>query len=83
MGQIWKSFISSNKKTVGQATVTAEAITSQSMGIYDARSVLESKTTEMNELVDENVIHIINDTINLNLGQGSSSRNIQYLFLKE
>lgn len=75
--------ISSNKKTVGQATVTAEAITSQSMGIYDARSVLESKTTEMNELVDENVIHIINDTINLNLGQGNSSRSIQYLFLKE
>jgi len=70
-----------DKKTVGQASVTAEAVTSQSMGIYDVRNVLESKTSEMNEMVDENVIHIINDVINLNLGQGTASRSIQYLFI--
>ena len=55
------------------------------MGIYHVKNVIESdaKTTEMNELVDEDVIHIIDDTVNLNLGQGSASRSIQYLFFKE
>tara|TARA_Y100000361_G_scaffold154361_1_gene179996 strand:+ start:9531 stop:11084 length:1554 start_codon:yes stop_codon:yes gene_type:complete len=77
--------VANDKKTLGQATVTAEAIASQSMGIYHVKNVIESdaKTTEMNELVDEDVIHIIDDTVNLNLGQGSASRSIQYLFFKE
>ena len=73
----------SNKKTVGKATVTAEAVASQSMGIYHVKDVLESeaRTTEMNDLVDESVIHIIDDAVNLNLGQGTASRTIQYLFI--
>ena len=75
----------SDKRTLGNATVTANGVASQSMGIYHVRDILESadKTTLMNELVDEDVIHIIDDTVNLNLGQGQATRTIQYLFFDE
>ena len=71
----------SDKRTVGQASVTAEATVSQSMGIYKAQEILESKTPELNDLVDEDVIHIIKDVVSLNLGQGTATRKLDYLFL--
>jgi len=70
-------------KTVGQASVKAEATVSQSMGIYKAQEILESKTDELNDLVDEDVIHITQDVVNLNLGQGTATRTLNYLFLSD
>jgi hypothetical protein len=52
------------------------------MGLYKAQEALESKTSEFNELVDEDIIHIASDVINLNLGEGTASRSLTYLFLK-
>ena len=73
--------VTNNLKTVGGASVSAEATVSQSMGIYKAQEILESKTAELNDLVDEDVICITSDTVSLNLGGGTASRKIQYLFL--
>ena len=70
-------------KTVGQASVKAEATVSQSMGIYKAQSILESKTEELNDLVDEDIIHITKDVISLNLGEGKANRTLSYLFLSD
>ena len=71
----------SNLKTVGHATVKAQATVSQSMGIYEAKRILESKTDELNDLVGEAVICITKDVIGLNLGEGTSNRTLTYLFL--
>ena len=70
-------------RTVGQASVKAEATVSQSMGIYKAQEILESKTDELNDLVDEDVIHITQDVVSLNLGQGTATRSLSYLFLSD
>jgi hypothetical protein len=72
----------SDKKTVGSATVQGTLTVSQSEGIYKAKEELEAKTSEFNDLVDEDIIHITNDSVSLNLGEGTASRNIQYLYLK-
>lgn len=68
-------------KTVGQASVSAEAVVSQSMGIYAAKDALEARTSEFDELVDEDIIHITSDVIRLSLGNGTASRTLNYLFL--
>ena len=75
--------VQSNLKTVGQASVSAEATVSQSAGILKAKEILQSKTAELNELVDEDVIHITSDTTSLNLGDGKATRNLTYLFIEE
>ena len=70
-------------KTLGQATVTAQATVSQSMGVYEAKNILESKTSEFDALVDENTIHMTADSISLNLGEGTASRNITYIYKED
>ena len=75
--------VQSNLKTVGQASVSAEATVSQSAGIFKAKEILLSKTDEFNQLVDEDVIHITSDVTTLNLGQGKATRNLNYLFIEE
>ena len=65
-------------KTVGQATVTAEATVSQSLGLYEAQRILES---EFEDFVDEDIVHMTSDTISLSLGNGTASRSMQFLFL--
>ena len=68
-------------KTVGQASVSADAVVSQSAGIYAAREALEARTSEFDALVDEDIIHITSDVIRLSLGNGTASRTLNYLFL--
>ena len=75
--------VTNSLKTVGQAQVSAEAIVSQSMGIYKAKEILESKTSVLNDLVDEGVIHITSDVIKLSLGGGKATRSIDYIFINE
>lgn len=70
-------------KTLGEATVTAQATVSQSMGVYEAKNILESKTSEFDDLVDENTIHMTADSISLNLGEGTASRNIKYIYKED
>jgi len=71
-----------SQKTIGAASVAADVVVSQSMGIYKARSVLEQKTDELTELVDENITCITQDDISLDLGEGTASRKIAYVFLE-
>ena len=73
--------VTKDLKTVGSASVSAQATVSQSAGIYKAQETLEGKTDEFTALVNENITHITSDTITLNLGQGQATRNINYLFI--
>ena len=70
-----------DKKTVGRANVSAQIVASQSMGIYKAKEALESRTSEFNDLVDEDIIHIVSDVTSLALGDGTANRKLDYLFL--
>ena len=72
-----------SKLTVGTASVTAETVVSQSMGLYEAKESLERKTEEFNELVDENIIHITSDQVDMGLGDGTARRSLQYIFLED
>ena len=72
-----------NLKSVGRAKISAEATVSQSMGIYKARETLESKTSDFNGLLGENIITIVKDVISTNLGEGKATRSLDYLFLEE
>ena len=53
------------------------------MGVYEAKNILESKTSEFDDLVDENTIHMTADSISLNLGEGTASRNIKYIYKED
>ena len=68
-------------KTVGQATMTAEAVASPTLGIFKARDFLQNKTLELNARVGEDIIHITSDVSSLNLGDGTASRVINYIFI--
>ena len=68
-------------KTVGQATITAEAIASPTLGIFKAKDFLENKTSELNARVDEDIIHITSDVSSVNLGDGVANRVINYIFI--
>ena len=70
-----------NLLTVGQAQVTAEGTASQSLGIFKVKELLEAKTSELNDRVDEDIIHITSDELSLNLGDGTASRVINYIFI--
>tara|TARA_R110002020_G_scaffold142040_2_gene313922 strand:+ start:436 stop:1986 length:1551 start_codon:yes stop_codon:yes gene_type:complete len=82
IGVLEERVVTREKRTVGQASVNASIVVSQSMGIHAAQQALESRTEEFNELVDENIIHIMDDVIKLNLGQGTASRTLSYAFLE-
>ena len=68
-------------KTIGQASVTAEATVSQSLGLYEAQKILESKTSEFIDFVDEDIVHMTSDTVDLSLGDGTASRSMNFIFL--
>jgi hypothetical protein len=72
----------SEKLTVGQATVKGDLVVSQSAGLYKAKEEIEAKTEEFNNLVDEDIIHITQDQVSLAIGEGTASRSLSYLFLK-
>tara|TARA_R110002153_G_scaffold43986_4_gene124157 strand:+ start:19391 stop:20938 length:1548 start_codon:yes stop_codon:yes gene_type:complete len=75
--------VTNNLKTVGNASVSAQAVVSQSAGIYKAKTTLEEKTEELTELVNEDITHITSDSITLNLGEGEATRTINYIFIKD
>ena len=67
--------------TVGQATITAQATASSTLGLFKAKDFLEGKTSELNAKVDEDIIHITSDVYTLNVGDGVASRVINYIFI--
>ena len=73
--------VTSDLQTVGNASVTATALASPTLGIFKARDFLESKTSELNARVGEDIIHITSDVSSLNLGDGTASRVINYIFI--
>jgi hypothetical protein len=73
--------VTSELQTVGAASVTASALASPTLGIFKAKDFLESKTSELNARVGEDIIHITSDVSSLNLGDGTASRVINYIFI--
>tara|TARA_R100001460_G_scaffold43761_1_gene80119 strand:- start:5069 stop:6616 length:1548 start_codon:yes stop_codon:yes gene_type:complete len=83
LSNLEEQVVVSDLKTVGRASVTAEATVSQGAGIYEAQRILESKTQEFTDFVDEDVTHIVADVCNTNIGDGKATRNLTYLFLSD
>ena len=83
LSNLAEQVIVSDLKTVGAASISAEATVSQTMGIFKAKELLEEKTEEFNEFVDEDVIHITSDVLSINLGDGNATRAISYIFIEE
>tara|TARA_B100000212_G_C27373247_1_gene533520 strand:+ start:281 stop:1828 length:1548 start_codon:yes stop_codon:yes gene_type:complete len=76
-----EQIVTNNLQTLGSASVSAQATVSQSAGIYKAQEILESKTDEFTDMVNENITHITSDTISLSLGEGLATRTLNYLFI--
>ena len=83
LSNLEEQVVVSDLKTVGSASISAEATVSQTMGIFKAKELLEEKTEEFNEFVDEDVIHITSDVLSINLGDGNATRAISYIFIEE
>ena len=81
LGDLRQKLAVNSLKTVGRATVTANALANPSLGIFKAKNFLESQTSELNARVDEDIIHITSDVSSLNLGDGTASRVINYIFI--
>ena len=76
-----EQIVTNNLQTLGSASVSAQATVSQSAGIYKAQEILESKTDEFTDMVNENITHITSDTISLSLGEGLATRTLNYIFI--
>ena len=61
--------------------MTATATANPSFGIFKAKDFLEGKTSELSELVNEDIITITSDSYSLNLADGVASRVINYIFI--
>tara|TARA_B100000131_G_scaffold15296_1_gene15638 strand:+ start:65 stop:1606 length:1542 start_codon:yes stop_codon:yes gene_type:complete len=81
LGDLHGKVVVNDLKTVGQASITAEAIASPTLGIFKAKDFLESKTSELNARVGEDIIHITSDVSSVNLGDGVANRVISYIFI--
>lgn len=68
-------------KSVGSARVTASAVIDPKRDLYGAKTRLLNRTSEMQEYVTGSKVFTTSDVINLDLGQGTSSRTINYLYI--
>jgi hypothetical protein len=68
-------------KTVGSATVTAQTTMNPSLGLYAPKNYLETKTSDLNNFVTGDITCITSDVISLELGNGTASRTINYLYI--
>ena len=68
-------------KTVGAASVTAQATIDPTRGLYGAKNYLESKTSDLNKFVTGDITCMTSDVISLELGNGTASRTINYLYI--
>lgn len=68
-------------QTVGSATVTAQTTMNPSIGLYAAKNYLETKTSDLNKFVTGDITCITSDVVSLELGNGTASRTINYLYI--
>lgn len=76
-----QKLVKNNLKTVGVAEVKATATANPSLGIFKAKDFLETKTSALKELIDEDIIHITTDSYSLSLSEGVASRSISFVYI--
>jgi GGDEF domain-containing protein len=73
-----EKLVVSNLGTVESASVTATAIADPSYGMFHAKNFLASKTSEMNDALDEGVYYGTQDQSTIDLSNGVTTRVINY-----
>lgn len=68
-----------NLDTLGQATVTATTIAEQSYGLYHGKNFLNTKTSEMNDALNEGTYYGVSDQTTIDLANGTTTRVISYI----
>ena len=68
-------------KSIGSASVTANATIDPKRDLYGGKERLLARTSEIQEYVTGSKIFMASDVISLDLGQGTSSRTINYLYI--
>ena len=74
-----QKLVTSNLDRLGSATVTAKAASDQSYGIFHAKDFLNSKTSEMNDALEEGTYYATADATQIDLSNGTASRVITYI----
>ena len=68
-------------QSVGAASVTAIAVIDPKRDLYGGKSALLGRTTEMQSYVTGSKIFTTSDVVSIDLGQGTSTRTINYLYI--
>ena len=69
----------SDLKTLRQVSITADVISLPSYGLFHGKDFINSKTEELNALLDELEFYTISDQTTVDLGNGTSNRVINYV----
>ena len=74
-----QKLVTSNLDRLGSASVTATAVCDQAYGIFHAKDFLASKTSEINDSLEEEAYYATADVIQIDLSNGSATRVINYI----
>ena len=69
----------SDLKTLRQVSITADVISLPSYGLFHGKNFINSKTSELNALLNEAEFYIVSDQTTIDLGNGTSNRVINYV----
>jgi hypothetical protein len=69
----------SDLKTLRQVSITADVISLPSYGLFHGKNFINSKTSELNALLNEAEFYIVSDQTTVDLGNGTSNRVINYV----
>jgi hypothetical protein len=74
-----QKLVTSNLDRLGSASVTATATCDQAYGIFHAKDFLASKTSEMNNHLEEETYYATTDVMQIDLSSGTATRVINYI----
>ena len=81
LSDLKEKLVINDLESVGSARVTANATIDPKRDLYGGKNALLARTSEMQEYVTGSTVFKVSDTISLDLGQGTSSRTINYLYI--
>jgi|14BtaG_2_1085337.scaffolds.fasta_scaffold01639_4 hypothetical protein len=69
----------SDNKTLTNASITAEAVSLPQYGLFHGKNFLNSKTSELNSLLQASEFYIVSDQTSIDLANGTANRVISYV----
>ena len=81
LGDLKEKLVVSDLESVGQASVTATATIDPNRDLFGGKDKLLNKTSDMQEFVTGSKVFTTSDVVNVNLGEGTSTRTINYLYI--